>query len=174
MGIEMLVEEFRRLLKLIEIEYENSEKKIVISKDTQRLTLPGQIYENLKKGTTLSIARWIIPKLVEAGLVEREEKSNDLMFLKQLEWKEKNNPRELQEVSRYFYLEMKQEYERDPQLKSILMDIISLRLHKIIGFAAKRIDPSLIQNLTREEEVLYQTIRSIVDEWLRYVSPSGG
>jgi len=121
------------------------------------------------------ISKWAAAKLYEAGIVEYGDKVIDLKNLIQLEWKEKNNPGELQELPRYFYLMIREDVDKlDQNIKNIIVDIISLRLNKILGFASKRIDASLVENLTREEALLYETIRSLIDEWLKSVSPIGG
>ena len=175
MGVEVLIEEFRKLLELIKLEYDNSEKKVILLKDVQKLVLPGQVFENLRRGMTLMISKWAAAKLYEAGIVEYGDKVIDLKNLIQLEWKEKNNPGELQELPRYFYLMIREDVDKlDQNIKNIIVDIISLRLNKILGFASKRIDESLVENLTREEALLYETIRSLIDEWLKSVSPIGG
>ncbi|MCL7382831.1 MAG: DNA replication complex GINS family protein [Thaumarchaeota archaeon] len=175
MGVEVVIEEFRKLLELIKLEYDNSEKKVVLLKDVQKLVLPGQIFENLRRGTTLIVSKWAAAKLYEAGIVEYGDKVVDLKNLIQLEWKEKNNPGELQELPRYFYLMIREDADKlDQNIKNIIVDVISLRLNKILGFASKRIDASLVENLTREETLLYEIIRGLIDEWLRFISPIGG
>jgi len=121
------------------------------------------------------ISKWAAAKLYEAGIVEYGDKVIDLKNLIQLEWKEKNNPGELQELPRYFYLMIREDADKlDQNIKNIIVDVISLRLNKILGFASKRIDASLVENLTREEALLYETIRSLIDEWLKSISPIGG
>lgn len=174
MGVEAIVELFRKQLELVKLEYDNAEKKVVLLKDVQKLALPGQVFENLRRGTTLMISKWAAARLHEAGIVEYGDKIIDLKSLIQLEWKEKNNPGELQELPRYFYLMIKEDCDKlDQNIKNIIVDIISLRLNKILGLASKRIDTSLVENLTREEGLLYDVIRSIIDEWLRSISPVG-
>lgn len=174
MGVEAIIQEFRKQLELLRLEYENSEKKVTLLKDVQRLVLPGQVFENLRKGTTLTISKWAASKLLDAGIVEYGDKVIDLKTLIQLEWKEKNNPGELQELPKYFYLMSREDIDKlDQNTKNIIMDIISLRLNKILGFTSKRIDVSLVENLTREEELLYDAVRSIIDEWLKSISPVG-
>ncbi|MEM1583541.1 MAG: hypothetical protein QXF28_02970 [Nitrososphaerota archaeon] len=174
MGVEAIIQEFRKQLELVKLEYDNSEKKVTLLKDVQRLVLPGKVFENLRKGATLTISKWAASKLEEAGIVECGDKIMDLKTLIQLEWKEKNNPGELQELPRYFYLMSREDMDRlDQNTKNIIVDIISLRLNKILGFASKRIDVSLVENLTREEELLYDTLRNIIDEWLKSASPVG-
>lgn len=175
MGVEAIVEEFRKQLNLIELEYENSVKKVVLLKDVQRLVLPGQVFENLRRGATLMISKWAAVKLYEAGIIEFGDKITDMKNLVQLEWKEKNNPGELQELPKYFYLMVKEDVDRlDQSVKNIVMDIISLRLNKILGLASKRVNVDLVENLTREEELLYETIKGIINEWIRRISPIGG
>ncbi|MEN2974422.1 MAG: hypothetical protein ABDH32_02445 [Candidatus Caldarchaeales archaeon] len=174
MGVEAVVEEFKKLLRLVELEYENSEKKVILSRDIQRIFLPGQSFENLRKGTILSIVKWAASKLYEEGIVEFEEKIIDMKNLVQLEWKEKNNPRQLQEVPRFFYLSIREDPKLDHASRSVIMDIISLRVNKILVLAAKRVDPSLVENLSREEEILYKVLKNIIEEWIRYIVPSGG
>lgn len=173
MAAEAVAEEFRRLLRQLEVEYENSEAKVTLTRDLQRLVLPGQVLENLRKGAPLQVLRWAARRLVESGVAEPGERVTEQKALLQLEWKEKNNPGELQPAPQYFYLRAREELEEGQALRHRVEDIISLRLHKILSLAAKRVEPSIVENLTKEEEVLFSAVKSIVDEWFKFMAPGG-
>ena len=54
------------------------------------------------------------------------------------------------------------------------MDIHALRLNKLMSLAAKRISPTILENLTAEEKVFYQTLLSLVNAWFEFIEPRGG
>ena len=162
------MEEFREALRRVKVEFENSLEEIMLLKDIQRLNLPSGLIENLKAGTSLRIYRWAANRLIEKGLAKPVEEILDLKKVLQLRWKEKNDPGELQPLPDYFYLRVKNETPNDEILPH-LKDIYSLRLSKIMSFAAKRIPPSMIENLTAEEEVLYEHLLGIVNVWYEFI-----
>ena len=98
----------------------------------------------------------------------------DLKTVLQLKWKERNEPGELQPLPAYFYLRARQELSKgDGEILQHLRDIYSLRLSKIMSFAAKRTPASMIENLTPEEEVLYENLLGIVNAWYEFMGGGG-
>ncbi len=88
----------------------------------------------------------------------------------QLRWKEKSEPAELQPLPSYFYLRVRGEVSREnSELLPHLRDIFSLRLAKMMSFAAKRIPASMVENLTAEEKVFYEHLLDIVNAWYGFI-----
>ena len=171
----MSSEGFRSQLKMLEVEFENSLEEILLLKDIQRISLPSGALEDLKAGASLRIYRWAARKLIEKGLAKPAEGFLDLKTVLQLKWKERNEPGELQPLPAYFYLRARQELSKgDSEILQHLRDIYSLRLSKIMSFAAKRTPASMIENLTPEEEVLYENLLGIVNAWYEFVGGGGG
>lgn len=166
----MAAEELKLALRAVEIEFENSLEEVILLKDIQKLNLPSAALTNLKAGSSLRIHHWVAEKLFERGLAKPAEDLLDMKAILQLRWKEKNNPTELQPLPRYFYLKAKRlASSGESELMMHLKDIYSLRLAKIMGFAAKRIPPSLVRNLTPEEEALYKQLLDLVNAWHEFV-----
>ncbi len=171
--MEAVAEVFRRVLRDVETEYENSESQVVLTRDIQRLSILGQVFENLRSGSTLKVQRWVGRRLEEAGVAEPGERVLEQRNILQLEWRERNNPGELQPIPQYLYLRVREEASGQDGLLEVVKDIYSLRLRKLLSLASKRVSPNMIENLTREEEALYQAILAIIDEWMRFIAPGG-
>ncbi len=169
------------LLKEVEFEYMNAYCKVVLLKDVPRLEVPGAVMENLKQGNVLQLRRWVANKLVEAGIAKWAETTIDLNYLSQLLWKEKNIA-EIQELPKYFYMEVKSlieetsktNKEKADEIRRKLMDIISLRLLKLFSYAAKRVKLATSDRMTSEENILFELVMRLINEWVYHVCPKGG
>lgn len=179
MSIDLELSPLGDLLREVELEYMNTYCKVVLLKDVPRLEVAGIIMENLKQGNVLQLRRWAADKLVEMGVAKWTDSVVDLNYLSQLLWKEKNNVIELQEVPKYFYMEVKSlidevsktSKEKADEIRRRLMDIISLRLLKLLSYAAKRIRPATINRMTPEESMLFELVMRLVNEWISHVCP---
>lgn len=172
MSAEAVAEAFRSFLRGVEVEYENSQSQVVLSTDVQRLSFLGQVLENLKAGAPLKLYRWAARKLVETGIAKPSERVLEQKNILQLEWRERNNSRELQPAPEFFYLKVLEEVRESgsKELLPRIEDIYSMRLNKLLALAAKRVSPRMVENLTQEEQFLYQAILAIIEEWFRFVS----
>ena len=173
MAAEMVAGEFEALLRRVEVEFQNSLEEITLSKDLQKLSLPTGALENLRAGSRLRVFRWVAEKLIEKGIAKPVDEIMDRKNILKLRWKEKNNPSELQPLPEYFYLRTRDLPSNRDEILPDLMDIHALRLGKLMNLAAKRISPTILENLTAEEKVFYQTILSIVNVWLKFIEPKG-
>ncbi|MCL7388102.1 MAG: DNA replication complex GINS family protein [Thaumarchaeota archaeon] len=182
MNIDTELSTLSESLKEVELEYLNAYCKVVLLKDVPRLEVAGITMENLKQGNVLQLRKWAADKLVEAGVAKRADLTVDLNYLSQLLWKEKNNVTELQEVPKYFYMDAKRlieevskaSKEKAEEVRRRLMDIVSLRLLKLFSYAAKRIKPATIDRMTPEENILFELVMGLVNEWMSHVCPKGG
>jgi DNA replication initiation complex subunit (GINS family) len=64
--------------------------------------------------------------------------------------------------------------EKAEEVRRRLMDIVSLRLLKLFSYAAKRIKPATIDRMTPEENILFELVMGLVNEWMSHVCPKGG
>ncbi|PUA31190.1 MAG: hypothetical protein B9J98_07265 [Candidatus Terraquivivens tikiterensis] len=168
------------LLREVEVEYMNSYCKVVLLRDVPRLEVMGTTIENLKQGNVLQLRKWVADKLVEMGVARFLELSVDTNYLSQLLWRERNNTADLQEVPKYFYMETRRlieeasrvSKERAEEIRRRLMDIASLRLLKLLSYAAKRVRPATASRMTPEESLLFEQVIRLVNEWLSYVCPA--
>ncbi|MEM4302794.1 MAG: hypothetical protein QW470_00165 [Candidatus Caldarchaeum sp.] len=167
-GIERVVHEIR-------LEYLHTPVKIMITADVAKLSYAGKTVEDLKKGTVVNVWQWVAEVIVSMGYAEYVSKPLTATQLMQLEWREKNNPADIQPLDKHFYIEWTKEAEKgDRDVVRRLADIITMRMMKIIGLAAKRLDGDIVKKLTPEEEVLYRRVYSIVERWIKVMTPKGG
>ncbi|MCS7136659.1 MAG: hypothetical protein RMJ14_05935 [Nitrososphaerota archaeon] len=179
MNIDLGTPPLNELLKEVELEYTNTYCRVVLLKDLPRLEVAGITMENLKQGNIIQLRKWAADKLVEIGVAKWAELTIDLNYLSQLLWKEKNNITELQEVPKYFYMEVKKlidevsktSKDKAEEIRRRLMDITSLRLLKLFSYAAKRIRPATTNRMTPEESILFELVMKLVNEWVSHVCP---
>lgn len=172
------VEALEDKLRGVEVEYLNSYTRIVFTSAIPQLSLSGEVLRDIREGTQLQVRRWVAEPLMESRLATPATSTFDTLQLRQLEWKERNYPSELQELSPYFYREARRTIteklrQGQPDLNdfaSTLTDIISLRLSKIINIAA-RPGGDVTKKLSREERVLYDMVGALVSSWLQRVAP---
>ena len=148
------------------LEYLHTVVKVVLTADLPKLVVGGRVIEETRKGSVLNIWLWAADLLVKMGLAEYVSKPPSTTLLMQLEWKEKNNPSEIQPLPRHFYVEWAREVEKgDTEVAKRLADILTMRIMKIVSLAAKRLDGEVVRKLTPEEEALYREIYTTVEKW---------
>ncbi|GBC68752.1 hypothetical protein HRbin01_00437 [archaeon HR01] len=168
-----LYTKFTDVAKLNELEYLNTPVKVKILRDIEKITVAGRVYEDLKAGSILTIFLWVGEKLVENHVAEFVDKPINLTHLYQIEWRERNNPADLQPLGKFFYCEARRAVRvtGSEEMGRKLLDIMTLRLMKIVQLAAKRIGGEVLRKMTPEEQVLYENIYGVVGEWMESVSP---
>lgn len=172
------VEALEDKLRGLEVEYLNSYTRIVFTSSIPQLSLSGEVLRDIKEGTQLQVRRWVAETLMESRLATPATSTFDTLQLRQLEWKERNYPSELQELPPHFYREAKRtisEKLRQGQsdlndFKSTLTDIISLRLSKILNIAARPAG-DVLKRLSSEEKVLYDMVGTLVSSWTEKITP---
>lgn len=166
----MIVEGFKQALKMVEVEFENSLEEVLVLKDVQKLNLPSGVIKNLKAGSSLRVYHWVAERLFDKEVAKPAEDVLDMKTILQLRWKEKSEPAKLQPLPSYFYLRVRRAISRGgSDLIPHLKDIFSLRLAKMMSFAAKRIPVSMVENLTAEEKVFYEHLLSMVNAWYEFI-----
>lgn len=161
-------------LKDIEVEYENSLCRVTARKNIQGLEVHGKALDEVKQGSVIQLRRWLAKKLVDEGLVEFYDPKVDMNYISQLIWREKRSPAELQEVPRNFYQELREcinelyskDREKAEELRRKLVDIVSIRLSKVISCVSKRMKPDVGFKMLPEEEVLFNILLAIVNAWV--------
>ncbi len=157
------------------LEYLHTPVKIVVTKDIPRINYAGKTIDDLKKGSVINVWQWVADVLISMGCAEYVSKPLTTTQLMQLEWKEKNNPGDIQPIPKFFYVGWLREAAKgDREVSRRIADIITMRMMKVVFVAAKRLDGEILKKLTPEEEVLYRKIYSIVEQWVRLLSPKEG
>ncbi|MCX8187608.1 MAG: DNA replication complex GINS family protein [Nitrososphaeria archaeon] len=169
MSVQTVVEEFRQALRRVEVGFLNSLDEVTMVRDLPKLSLPSGVFENIRAGANIRVHRWIAEKLVERELAKPVSGAMDLKLILQLRWREKSIQAELQPLPEYFYLKTGEALSGDHEIIPHLKDIYSLRLSKIMSFAAKRVPRSMVENLTAEEKILYDCLLGIVNAWYEFI-----
>jgi len=173
--IGQMEEEVGEVAEETRLEYMNNSVKVVLTTDVPKFTVAGKTYENLSKGAVINVKQWVADVLVSAGLADYVARTYNVNQLMQVEWREKNNPSDLQPLPRYFYVEWaRAANEGDKELAKRLKDILTMRLMKIVSLAAKRLDGEVVKKMTPEETALHNAVYKIVDRWTRSFNLEGG
>jgi len=164
---EMLASELRSKIEEVRLEYLNSMARIVFTRDIQNLVVGDSVVEEAKKGDVMHVRRWIGEKLVSLNLAEWGEDEITLQQLLQIEWRERHNLQDLQQIPKYFYREALRivEKNKDKRAAEKVKDILKLRMAKIVQHAIKGKRSEVVKKLTPEEEILYNYIALVSEEW---------
>lgn len=117
-------------------------------------------------------------KLVEAGAAQHDSQQVTPAVIRQIEWRERNNPTDLQRLPNFFYQDawslisgnQGRARVRDTTLHAMLLDLASLRLAKILRFSRREAMEDLLKRLTSEERLLHRALRNLVEVWQRNVT----
>lgn len=168
------------VIKDADFMFENTPVKIVINRNCPVIELAGLEVGPFKEGEEHEVRFWIAHELEKAHIARlREEESLDVVKLYKMHWKENVQPAtQISSLSEDFYPRLRRylaslesikspekikEYEKATTLSR---DIVNCRLKKIVSLASgpAQTDQTL-NNLTREERVVYESLREIIDLW---------
>lgn len=162
--------------------FENTPVKIVVNRNCPVIELAGLKVGPFKEGEEHEVRFWIANELERAGIARlREEESLDAVRLYKMHWKESVQPAtQISSLSKDFYPRLRRylaslkresikrpekmkEYEKATRLSR---DIVNCRLKKIVSLAsAPAQTDQTLKNLTKEERVIYDSLRKIIDSW---------
>jgi len=158
----------------LDIFFEESPVRVLVLRNFPAMKIAGETLGPLEEGKEAQIKYWIAYLLAKAGIVQFRDKI-DTTVLRDLHWKEAIQagkqlaplPKDLFPKLRRYLSELKdknpEEYE---EVLGLATDIINSRLKKIIGIAAGPLPTTqLLKNLSEEEKILYDTLRSIIEEF---------
>ncbi len=159
-----------------------SQVRVKLTRDVARLRIGGRELADLRQGSQVTLPLWAMEKLWESGLAEPVGGVIDLPKLTQLLWRERRSPVELVELPERFYYSVasalagQREKGADSYkaLAQAYRDLVSLRMSKLLAFALRGLDPSLIRNMVDEERELYLRVREAVESWLESIGLGGG
>lgn len=173
---------FPSSVKDIDFEFENTPVKIVIDKDFPEMKIVGETIGPLGKGTEAEVKYWVALELVRAGVAHfHKAELLSLTSLQKIQWKETIQPgRQLSAIPENLYpkvrryiSELKRKSTKDASYANefskalrLAQDIVNCRLRKIVGLAASPGQTeAVLQNLCREERILYNSLHTIISEW---------
>ncbi len=136
-------------------------------------------------GSEFEIPWWKAKILVDEKIAEFTDKNEiDETYIQKKVWSEKakTQPEELEKT---FYLKLayklarlKNEFKTNPSpilmkkienLETLLNDLLSARLSKILKMSFRGAPPKILENLTIEEKWLYDEINQIIKIWVERI-----
>ncbi len=180
-------------LKLVELDYEFREVRVLFVKDYEDLPLPnGRV--TARKGDEMDLPRWQARLLADMGYVEIKDRRLDVNEINMVHYREKRGrgANEIQPLPQDFYFKVR-EYvsmlnnairespasmlirEREAAEKNTL-DLADTRLVKILRLAQTG-SSEFKDRMTPEERILFDVLQSLIEDWKRYakkVAAGGG
>ena len=166
----------------VDFAFENTPVKITARRNCPEIELAGLKVGPLEEGKEYELMYWIARELEKAGIARLHEKELlDAVKLYKIHWKERvQSAKQIASLSEDFYprlrrylADLKREVIRKPEKmkeyeKAVRLsrDIINCRLKKIISLAsAPKQTNQTLNNLTKEERVIYEQLNAIIRSW---------
>jgi hypothetical protein len=177
-------------VKDVDFEFENTLVKIIASRNCPEIELAGLKAGPFEEGKEYEVKFWVAKELEKAGIGRlREEETLDAVKLHKIHWKERVQPfNQVSALPDNFYPKLRRylasakeemarsaekmkEYEKATRLAR---DIVDCRLKKITSIASSPAQTNqVLQNLTREERLLYDYLYKIINEWKSNIVKGG-
>jgi len=162
--------------------FENTPVKIIVNRACPEIELAGLKVGPFQEGKEYEVRFWIARELENAGIARlREEELLNLVKLNKIHWKERvQSAQQISSLFEDFYprlrrylADLKREAVKKPEkmrdydkARSLSRDIINLRLKKIVSLASAPAQTNqVLNNLTREERVIYKSLYKTISEW---------
>lgn len=163
--------------------YENLVVPIVASRSIPDLLVNDTIDGHIDAGNKFETRQWIASHLVDAGLAQFEGPLTlDFSTLYKIHWRETKlqTGRRISEIPDHFYPKLrrymhslKQHISTDTtrsneyhNAQRLARDILNCRLRKIVSLSASSsITGEMVQKLSTEERVLFDTLQTIISTW---------
>ncbi len=167
----------------LDIEFENSIAHIVAIANLQEITVAETIVGPLEDGKEYEMRHWVAAELVRSGYARfREDEPLAFIALNKVHWRETKLQTGLQisALPDQFYPKLRRYLKSVRELLSaepsaaneyvqanrLARDIVNCRLKKIVSLAATPTrSTSIIQCLSKEEQILFDSVRNAVTEW---------
>lgn len=169
-------------IKDVDFMFENKPVKILINRNCPEIQLVGVKVGPFEEGKEYEVKYWVAKELERAGIARiREEELLDAVKLHKISWKESiQQARQVSPLEEDFYPRLRRylaslkrravgnpekmrEYEK---AKRLSRDIVNCRLRKIVSLASSPAQTNqTLNNLAREERVLYKLLYEIINEW---------
>jgi hypothetical protein len=167
----------------VDFDFENLPAKIVASQNIQDLKVADVDVGPIEEGQELDTRYWIASQLVSAGLANfRDDGSMNFSVLYKIQWKETKLQmgRRISSLPEFFYprlrrylSQLKEKASADAMRVSeynnalrLSHDVVNCRLKKIVSLSASSAQTEdILQNLSKEERILYERLHAIVSSW---------
>lgn len=169
-------------IKALDFIFENSPVKVIANRNCPEIKLAGLTVGPFEEGNEYEVLYWVARELEKFGVVRfRSEELLDSSKLYKIHWKERvQTAGQVSELPKDFYPKLRRyiakleveaaktpekmrEYEK---VKQLAVDIVNLRLKKIISLASAPAQAEhILRNLTAEERLLYEHIYRLINKW---------
>ncbi|MEM3768860.1 MAG: hypothetical protein QXE37_02350 [Nitrososphaerales archaeon] len=158
--------------------------KVTIKQNLPRIEVGSVNLPEVHKGDTIEVPRWVAEIMVHMGFAEIQEESAELELFKALSREKMQDSSQISTLKSDFYHRMRLQIksmrsmmERDESLResyekfsSSAYDLIALRMNKLLYLVgSSSLSPDLEKKITQEEKVLFEIIRSIIEDWKKAI-----
>ncbi|MEB3773884.1 MAG: DNA replication complex GINS family protein [Desulfurococcales archaeon] len=173
-------------LELVELDYMVREVRVLFLKDYYELPTPSGVI-NARKGDEMNLPRWQARYLEELGVVDVRENGLTLDVVNMYHFRERRTSaaNKLSQLPQDFYRKASELVEklnklirespshmllRDREvLEKNLIELGEARMMKLIRLAQTGGGEELRSNMTPEEQLLYDSVKGIVESWRGYI-----
>jgi hypothetical protein len=162
--------------------FENLPIRVIANRNYPEVKLAGLSVGPFEEGNEYEVPYWIAIELQKFGVVHlREEQTLDSSTLYKIHWKERAQsagqlsslPEDFYPKTRRLIAELKEDVAKKPEkmreyerTKHLIIDIVNLRLRKIVSLAAASAQTEqFLKNLTKEERILYEELYKKINRW---------
>jgi hypothetical protein len=169
-------------MRSLDFVFENLPVRVIANRNCPEIKLAGLNVGPFEEGNEYEIQYWIASELQKSGVVRlRGEEMLDASMLYKIHWKERaqsagqpsNLPEDFYPKIRRVLAELKMEIAKQPEkmreyekIKHLFLDIVNLRLKKIVSLAATPVQTEqFLKSLTQEERLLYEKLYRNINQW---------
>jgi hypothetical protein len=162
--------------------FENSLVKVIANRNCPEIKLGGLTVGPFEEGNEYEVYFWVARELEKLGIIRfRSGELLDASELRKIHWKESVQtaqqmiglPKDFYPKLRRYLADLRKEMAENPEkireyerVKRLALDILNLRLKKIISIAsAPAQTEQVLKNLTDEERFLYEKIYKLISKW---------
>lgn len=133
-------------------------------------TLFGEI--QVKKSSSVEVPYFVATVMERNGLLEIPNSDLSEKNLKMLSWNEKYKETKPSTLPENFYLLVQEALSntKDKRIDSLIIEIISLRIKKLLRYLIlPSVPPEVISSFSPEEKYLFYLLREVISSWQKEV-----
>lgn len=174
------------IVETVDTEYENAPVKLIFLRDLPETRIADRTLGPWRPGQEIELPLWLATHIVNQGYARlREEDQLTLNNLSTIHYRETlPASRQLPPLQPPFYFQLRRLIRnlREQELKdrtkareldralALANDVVNIRVKKIASLAASvEKTTELMSNLTKEEKMLYETVRQSVETWKKEI-----
>ena len=159
-----------------EFAYLLSSTRLRAKQKTTRIDIGSVHLEPMNEGDAVDLPRWIAEVLVRQGVCESQEESFASEVFKAVTREKIAGPEQIPQLKQEFYLKIRRHLTFVPnstsgnseieKTRTLIYDLIALRLRKILSIASSLSPPTDIkEKLTPEEYQIFDSVYTLLQSW---------